>query len=490
MRAIVFATGATSMRALTESRPAPLLPALDRPFLQHVLEHLIDHGVQTFDLILSEHPAEIESYLETGKRWGCEIRYHLARNASSPFSVLSTIVAAPERVFVADADRLPLLPKELSEAADPAALVDRKDRWSGWALIPGDLLVSLAGAPTWADAEAIVRRAARPLEVPIVLSIAGYGGLLDTNRMMLEGRFPMPLLTARQVEEGIWISRNVSLHPTARLMPPVFIGENCRIGEEAQIGPMAVLGHDSVLDRQSMVKDSLILPGSYVGEALDLENSIVDRGKLINVTLGAELAIGEAFLLGSVSGRDKSRAHRLAGRALAALLLVIFSPLLLLVLLGRALFGQRPIVSRQQNVRLPAPSDPDRWETISLPALTAAPPTSAMAHFVLCFLPGLLSVVIGRVGLAGVPPRTREQIEALPEDWRTMYLRSRAGLVSEAFVLHGAGANSDDEYAAELFYAVSSGVRLDFSILMRYAGRILGFGVLKAKSRSAAGGAS
>ena len=47
MRAIVLVGGeGTRMRPLTRTIPKPLLPLVDRPFLQRLLEHLGRHGVE------------------------------------------------------------------------------------------------------------------------------------------------------------------------------------------------------------------------------------------------------------------------------------------------------------------------------------------------------------------------------------------------------------------------------------------------------------
>ncbi len=46
MRAVVLVGGeGTRMRPLTETIPKPLLPLMGRPFLHHVLDHLVAHGV-------------------------------------------------------------------------------------------------------------------------------------------------------------------------------------------------------------------------------------------------------------------------------------------------------------------------------------------------------------------------------------------------------------------------------------------------------------
>ena len=47
MKAVVLVGGeGTRLRPLTETVPKPLLPLVDRPILDHVLDHLVAHGVR------------------------------------------------------------------------------------------------------------------------------------------------------------------------------------------------------------------------------------------------------------------------------------------------------------------------------------------------------------------------------------------------------------------------------------------------------------
>ena len=57
MKAVVLVGGeGTRLRPLTETLPKPLVPLVDRPSLDHVLDHLARHGVH--EVVLSS------SYLE------------------------------------------------------------------------------------------------------------------------------------------------------------------------------------------------------------------------------------------------------------------------------------------------------------------------------------------------------------------------------------------------------------------------------------------
>jgi NDP-sugar pyrophosphorylase family protein len=52
MKAVVLVGGeGTRLRPLTETMPKPLVPLMDRPSLDHVLDHLARHGVH--EVVLS-----------------------------------------------------------------------------------------------------------------------------------------------------------------------------------------------------------------------------------------------------------------------------------------------------------------------------------------------------------------------------------------------------------------------------------------------------
>lgn len=65
MKAVVLVGGeGTRLRPLTETRPKPLIPFLNRPFLHHVLDRLGEHGVQEVVLSSPYLEAEFHGFLE------------------------------------------------------------------------------------------------------------------------------------------------------------------------------------------------------------------------------------------------------------------------------------------------------------------------------------------------------------------------------------------------------------------------------------------
>src|SRR5260370_28072405 len=180
------------------------------------------------------------------------------------------------------------------------------------------------------------------------------------------------MLSGREAGEGIWIARNVSLHPTARLTAPVYIGENCRINAGVQLGPRAVISSDCLVDQTSTISDTVIFAGSYAGQALELSHSIVDRNRLVSVKEATEIVVADNFILGSFVERDLLQlAKRARSRILAGLLLGLTAPLLPLTWLWCLVTRKGPVVHRRSAGRLPAP-DPPHPDTYDL--ITFLPP--------------------------------------------------------------------------------------------------------------------
>jgi len=487
MRAVVVATGhRPGLQGFAMHEPSVLLPVAARPFLHFVVEFLVDSGVHQIDFILSEMPEKIEDSLGDGTRWGVKFRYHLARDAARPYGRLSAAgIGEDETIVLAHGDRLPLC--TIGAAPAGPQLVYKSGEWTGWGVLPGSLLRDLTDDLD--EPELAARLAARvaqpPQESPLMLSVRTFEELLEANWAVLEKKFPKLMLAGREAGEGIWICRNVSLHPTARLTPPVYIGENCRINAAVQLGPRVVIANNCLVDQSSAISETVVFAGSYIGEALELHQAIVDRNRLVNIKVGAAITVTDNFILGSFVERNLQRlAQRTVSRITAGLLAVLTSPLLLLAWLWAKLARRGPAICRKTVVRLPVAHEPE-YETYRLMTFCGSPSFSSSkdaaagctggAHqFFWHFLPGLLNVARGHLSLAGVAPRSAEEIEALPRDWKQLYLGSKAGLITEAYVVHGAAPQEDLLYSAEVFYAAMAGPKHDARLMAAYVARILG----------------
>jgi hypothetical protein len=503
------------MERFAERYPSAMLPLMDRPFIQHVMETLVNQGCNRFEVVLGHLPETLEALLGDGNRWGVDIRYHLVRRPDRPYRPLKLLGERPEMnhpALLVHADRLvraDIIGSKPSSPADGPVLYCFGDdtapssqsqrQWSGWAWLTRDCL---AGVPEDSDENQLKafleEHAGSRIEAADrfkPLSVQSGGDLVASHRGVLAQKKSGLMVRGIEVEEAVWLARNVSLHPTARLIPPLYIGENCRIARGVRIGPDAVIGHNCVLDEKSTVSRSVVFPGSYVGEALELSDAIVDKNCLINVRVGSEITIREDFILGSLADKQLRRGwNRILSQATAILLLLPALPIIAILALYIKLRRSGTVFTTGGPVvRLPAGSDPASWKTFALVSLygtetasekngptldpdpnkTAGPP-AGWRHFFLIFLPALINIARGDLRFAGVPPRTAQEIENLPRDWQALYLKSKPGIVTETMVHFGSRASRDEMYSAEAVYSVSSGLKHDLRLLARYTGQVFG----------------
>lgn len=319
MRAVIVATADwPGFAPLRERYPLPLLPLVDRPFIQHLVEFLAGRGVKEFDFILRRLPGKVDAFLGDGKRWGGDFRYHAPQGPAPESVALREIALRGGRrpVLLGRADLLPPIPPEHLHGGESSLPVlfswrdpfgpgaDGPGRWTGWALLPAERLHTMSAHAGEPGAEAHLPTATAGeqvwCEVRRPLSVRSPAEVLAAHRAVLTREFPGLFLAGREVESGVWLGKKCRVHPTASLSPPVYVGENCMVGAGVRLGPHAVLVRDCVLDDRCTVTSSVILPGSYVGEGLELVNVIVGDKHVIDVRLGRVLRVDEDFILGSL----------------------------------------------------------------------------------------------------------------------------------------------------------------------------------------------
>lgn len=473
MRAVLIATGyRKELEPLVHSRPLPLLKILDKPFIEHILTFLVSQGIKHFDIILSHYPEMIEKQLEEGHRWGVKFCYHITKNSSEPFTSIipSASTWEKEPILVVRCDTLPDFElkdftKIFVEAKAPTFLVFGSKIWTGWTLLP---LESFLQIPKEANEENLmdifskihtVIAKAHPF-----LSLRTLIDFEKSNQKLLSHSHNVKYVptTAKMVEPGVWMSRAASIHPSSRIRSPVFIGENCQIKAFTQLGPHVVVENNCVIDQKTSIENSVVLERSYLGEGLEVKNSIVDRNILINLTHETVVTVYEDFILSELQTPSfRQYLLRSLGRYFAAILLALFSPLFLYVHLTRNLV-KAPVI------KLPAPCEKPFWHTFNLLSYQKKGKIKKHPKGFLTCLPMLFNVLKGDLHFTGVPPRTIEEVETLPDDWKRVYLKSKVGLITLAMVEQGPKPTRDELFASEVFYSFQTGLLYDIKLCLKY----------------------
>jgi len=484
MRAIILATGhRPALEPPVARRPDHLFPFLGKPFLQHVVEYLVERGVEEIHFVFSHLPQDAEELLGDGRRWGCRFEHHLARDERGAVEKLRVLARrwSDETLLLGSGNSLPALAAELPA---PACVLGRgsaeaPDReWCGWAVLPAGALCRLPpGTGPEELLETLLEGGAAWREVPLALDLRSWERYLASIRAVLSHRFTGLEPEAREVEPQVWIGRNVVLHPSVRVDKPVFLAADVRIESGAVLGPYAAVESGSIVAPRASIQDAVVWPDTYVGEGLEIREAVVDRNCLVHVALGTSIQVRDDFLLGALRDGSLRRGLRHYGEGLvAALLLLLLSPVLLLASVALALTRRGPVLHRRRVLRLPAPADSATWESLEIRTFGAGARRPAERNLVerlllslrLDRLPALWDVFRGRLALAGAPPRTPEEVRELPPDWRALYLESRAGIATLAEVTYGEVTSSDERYSTEAYHAVHASFTFDLKLFLRW----------------------
>jgi carbonic anhydrase/acetyltransferase-like protein (isoleucine patch superfamily) len=432
MQAIVI-VGAGASKEIT-NRWGSLSPLVDRSFLQHIVEHVLDQGVREIDFVLDPAFESIRDLLGDGVRWGGAFRYHSAGDGPHALSALRLSATDPgEKILLAHADLLPAA--EIRQAMESPgstlfySMFGNQPAWTGWAVLDAADLAALPESGDEPKLYQVLRLVARGIQVGSPLTVRSYAGIIESNRRALAGDHPGLLRTGREVQPGLWLGRNVSVHPTAKLVPPAYLGENCRVGAQVQVGPSAVIGKDCVIDRSTHISESVVCQGSYVGQGLALNSVVVHHSTLVNTRLGAEIDDVDELLLGSVSGLSwKTGACAAGGRTLAAVLLLLSLPIFIVLLVGSAMHWG-PRLRKKKCVRTPAVSQASCWHEFELWSFADNVPSAGAIRTLFFSLPALLQVALGRLDLAGARPLSADELRAMPASQRSRRLRVRGGIL-------------------------------------------------------------
>jgi NDP-sugar pyrophosphorylase family protein len=238
--------------------------------------------------------------------------------------------------------------------------------------------------------------------------VGSFGEYRRAQSAILGGEVRGIRIPGRQVAEGIWQGRGVGVHPRARLVPPVVIGDNCQVRADAIVGPETVLGSHVIVDEGATVVGSTVLDGTYVGRLVNVQEAVVNRNCLVSVPASASVFVADRFLLGEVGEEALVRG---LGRALewaGALALFLASlPLWPLAALLARLSGPGPLLVLRES----ATSDPQAlretgrvgWRAVQVRRFRADPSARAgrlLHRLGLAGLPGLLHVLRGDLALS------------------------------------------------------------------------------------------
>jgi NDP-sugar pyrophosphorylase family protein len=321
MKAVILVGGlGTRLRPLTDNKPKPIVPVINRPFLEHTITHLRKFGIKDIIFAMSYLPDAINEYFQDGKRFGVLLKYSIekdplgtagaVKNAEryldSPFIVLNgddvffdmnfeevsafhckknaqvtiflTQVDNPSAYGVVETDDNQRV-KRFIEKPPPGTETTNWINAGGYILNPEVLQYIPLGK------HYMFEKGLFPNLLELGKPVYSYkykGYWQDMGTLMKYYSLNMDLLNLKLNSPLVNLPRknilmygtNTDIDPTAEITAPCIIDNDCRIGRGVRIKGPAVIGRGSVLEDDSVIEETIIWRNVRIGSGSRLSRCI------------------------------------------------------------------------------------------------------------------------------------------------------------------------------------------------------------------------
>lgn len=344
MRAVLMAGGSgTRLRPLTCDLPKPMVPILNRPIAEHIINLLKRHQITEIIATLHYLPDVMRDYFQDGSDFGVQMTYAVEedqplgtagcvkniaelldetflvisgdsitdfdlnaaiefhRRQKSKATIVLTRVPNPIEFGVVITDEHHRIRRFLEKPSSSEIFSDTVN--TGTYILEPEVLEYLP-----ANQESDFSKELFPLllekDEPMYGYIAqGYWcdvGHLDAYRESQYDALYRKVRLDYAYEEqspNIWTGQNTLIDPSAKLEPPCLIGNNCRIGARVQIDAGTVIGDNVTIGADADLKRPIVWNGAIVGEEASLSACVIARGTRVD----RRAQVLEGAVVGSLS---------------------------------------------------------------------------------------------------------------------------------------------------------------------------------------------
>ena len=329
MRAVLMAGGSgTRLRPLTCDLPKPMVPILNRPIAEHIINLLKRHQITEVVATLHYLPDVMRDYFQDGSDFGVQMTY--AVEEDQPLGTAGCVKNIAELL---DETFLVISGDSITDFDLTAAIEFHKSKKSKATLV-------LTRVPNPVEFGVVItdeqRRIRRFLEKPSTSEI--FSDTVNTGTYILEpsvldylpvnqecdfSKDLFPLLLEKdepmygyiaegywcdvghldayreaqydglhqkvkldyaypEQTPGLWVGQNTHIDPTAKIETPVIIGNNCRIGPRVHIEAGTVIGDNVTVSADADLKRPILWNGAIIGDEAHLRACVICRGTRVD----------------------------------------------------------------------------------------------------------------------------------------------------------------------------------------------------------------
>jgi mannose-1-phosphate guanylyltransferase/phosphomannomutase len=348
VKAVIMAGGeGTRLRPLTANQPKPMLAMANAPMAEHVVNLLRRHGFDEIVVTVGFLASMIRTYFGDGSELGVRLVY---ATEETPLGTAGSVLNAIDELD----DRFLVISGDVVTDVDLTALVEFHDKRAAVATLAlesvdnplefGIVIIDGEGRierflekPGWGDVFSDTINTGIYVLEPEVFDWIPAGRAVDFSSevfpVMLEAGRPLygyvaggywedvgtleAYLTAHadildgkvgidvpgfSLRPGVWLGAGAEVHPSARVLGPTLIGDNCRIGAGVELHGHCVVGANVRIGENSVIERCVIHDNVYIASSVSARGCVIARS--CDVRQGVHLDDGVVLGAGSKVGRQ------------------------------------------------------------------------------------------------------------------------------------------------------------------------------------------
>lgn len=438
--------------------------------LVHAIEDVAGAGIEKIYLVISSQAFQIESLLGDGTRWGIQIEYLLSRGEEKPSEIINRYRDQFDSSLLlvrGDMIRSACIKEFLASGADQdyssAAYIQQQP--AGVVLChelsEAHVIDLLHFENIRHDADHTVAKI--ELADKSVSYLDELPTFFDTSISLCNGRFSGISSLGLKTESGLVHGRNKKISPRASIQGDIWLGNNVSIEDDVEIIGPVVIGDDVLIDNGARLQNSVVLPDTYLGKGVSLENSLLSKSYIYRQDIGIGLPITDDFLASALAFNGAP----LTDRVLATLLFILSAPLWIYAALLAVLNTPRSLFSSISiHANGPQISDSRSSQPRSTKALEWNISSPLLRR-----LPWLLNVIKGDIRLIGTSPLIQP---AQTEDELFGHTATAYGLLSTSQIDFNIEVSQSDRAMNDMVYDKQRSFMSDVRYLIAFTRCLFG----------------
>lgn len=315
------------LRPLTCDRPKPMVPVMNVPIMEHIIELLKKHNLTEIAVTLQYLPEQIKDYFGDGGDFGVNLRYYIE---GTPLGTAGSVKNAEdfldETFLVISGDALTdfnlerILKFHRTQGGIGTLVLTRQETPLEYGVVITDereKIVRFLEKPGWSEVFSDTVNTGIYVLEPKIFSYFDRGVKFDfskdlfpllmekgeelfgcvakgywcdignieqyqqAHRDFLDGKVHINL-KEKEFEPGVWLGEGVEIEKGTRVEGPVVIGAGSRLRQGSVIKNYTILGENTLVERDVTIKRSITWKGCYLGSGTEVRGTVLCRGVNVN----------------------------------------------------------------------------------------------------------------------------------------------------------------------------------------------------------------